>query len=109
MVNIIHNKSANALALCHPPSASFCSVLAVQWSSCIFTHDRYNIPSDILRLRLRNHLFRQRLHRIEYHKEECTDVSWRFLLRPLGVAITKTTSWNAKIYIYIKPESKVYK
>ena len=25
-----------------------------------------------------------------------------------GVAITKTTSWNAKIYIYIKPESKVY-
>ena len=62
-----------------------------------------------LRLRLRNHLFRQRLHRIEYHKEECTDVSWRFLLRPLGVAITKTTSWNAKIYIYIKPESKVYK
>ena len=43
-----HNKSANALALCHPPSASFCSVLAVQWSSRIFTHDRYNIPSDIL-------------------------------------------------------------
>ena len=42
------NKSANALALCHPPSASFCSVLAVQWSSRIFTHDRYNIPSDIL-------------------------------------------------------------
>ena len=42
------NKSANTLALCHPPSASFCSVLAVQWSSCIFTHDRYNIPSDIL-------------------------------------------------------------
>ena len=43
-----HNKSANALALCHPPSASFCSVLAVQWSSGIFIHDRYNIPSDIL-------------------------------------------------------------
>ena len=43
-----NNKSANALALCHPPSASFCSVLAVQWSSRIFTHDRYNIPSDIL-------------------------------------------------------------
>ena len=42
------NKSTNALALCHPPSASFCSVLAVQWSSRIFTHDRYNIPSDIL-------------------------------------------------------------
>ena len=41
------NKSANT-ALCHPPSASFCSVLAVQWSSRIFTHDRYNIPSDIL-------------------------------------------------------------
>ena len=61
----------------------------------------------IFRLRLRNHLFRQRLHRIEYYKKECTDVSWRFLLRPLGVAITKTTSWNAKIYIYIKPESKV--
>ena len=51
------------------------------------------------RLRLRNHLFRQRLHRIEYYKEECTDVSWRFLLRPLAVTITKTTSWNAKIYI----------
>ena len=31
------NKSANALALCHPPSASFCSVLAGQWSSRIFT------------------------------------------------------------------------
>ena len=46
--NYIKNKSANALALCHPPSASFCSVLAVQWSSRIFTHDRYNIPSDIL-------------------------------------------------------------
>ena len=44
----VSNKSANALALCHPPSASFCSVLAVQWSSRIFTHDRYNIPSDIL-------------------------------------------------------------
>ena len=42
------DKSTNALALCHPPSASFCSVLAVQWSSRIFTHDRYNIPSDIL-------------------------------------------------------------
>ena len=49
-MNIVYlvNKSANALALCHPPSASFCSVLAVQWSSHIFTHDRYNIPSDIL-------------------------------------------------------------
>ena len=45
---IIENKSANALALCHPPSASFCSVLAGQWSSRIFTHDRYNIPNDIL-------------------------------------------------------------
>ena len=43
-----HNKSANALALCLPPSASFCSVLAGQWSSRIFTHDRYNIRSDIL-------------------------------------------------------------
>ena len=43
-----NNKSTNALALCHPPSASFCSVLAVQWSSRIFTHDRYNIPNDIL-------------------------------------------------------------
>ena len=43
-----YNKSANALALCHPPSASFCSVLAGQWSSRIFTHDRYNILSDIL-------------------------------------------------------------
>ena len=32
------NKSANMLALCHPPSASFCSVLAGQWSSRIFTH-----------------------------------------------------------------------
>ena len=43
------NKSTNALALCHPPaSASFCSVLAGQWSSRIFTHDRYNILSDIL-------------------------------------------------------------
>ena len=41
------NKNANALALCHPPSASFCSVLAGQWSSRIFTHDRYNILSDI--------------------------------------------------------------
>ena len=47
-VVVRENKSANALALCHPPSASFCSVLAVQWSSRIFTHDRYNIPSDIL-------------------------------------------------------------
>ena len=54
---------------------------------------------------LRNHLFRQRLDRIEYYKEECTDVSWSFLLRPLAFAITKTTSWNAKIYIDIKPES----
>ena len=44
----LSNKSANALALCHPPSVSFCSVLAGQWSSCIFTHDRYNILSDIL-------------------------------------------------------------
>ena len=44
------NKSANALTLCHPPSASFCSVLAGQWSSRIFTHDRYNIHDryDIL-------------------------------------------------------------
>ena len=42
------NKSANALALCHPPSASFCSVLTGQWRSRIFTHDRYNILSDIL-------------------------------------------------------------
>ena len=42
------NKSANALALCHLQSASFCSVLAEQWSSRIFTHDRYNILSDIL-------------------------------------------------------------
>ena len=44
----LENKSANALALCHPPSASFCSVLAGQWCSRIFTHDRYNILSDIL-------------------------------------------------------------
>ena len=29
-------------------SASFCSVLAGQWSFRIFTHDRYNILSDIL-------------------------------------------------------------
>ena len=43
---IFQNKSANALALCHPPS--FCSVLAGQWSLHIFTHDRYNIVSDIL-------------------------------------------------------------
>ena len=42
------NKSANALALCHLPSANFCSVLEGQWSSRIFTHDRYNILSDIL-------------------------------------------------------------
>ena len=42
------NKSANALALCHPPSESFCSVLVGQWSSRIFTHDRYNILSEIL-------------------------------------------------------------
>ena len=42
------DKSANALALCHPPSASFCPVLAGQWSSRIFTHERYNILSDIL-------------------------------------------------------------
>ena len=42
------NKSANALALCHPQSASFCSVLVEQRSSRIFTHDRYNIVSDIL-------------------------------------------------------------
>ena len=42
------NKSANALALCHPPSESFCSVLAGQWNCCIFTHDIYNILSDIL-------------------------------------------------------------
>ena len=42
------NKSPNALALCHPPSASVCSVLARQWSSRIFTHDRYIILSDIL-------------------------------------------------------------
>ena len=47
-VHDTHNKSANALELCHPPSASFCSVLAGQWSSRIFTHDRYNILSDIL-------------------------------------------------------------
>ena len=51
LINHLHlnnNKSANALALCHPPSASFCSVLAGQWSSRILTHDRYNILSDIL-------------------------------------------------------------
>ena len=41
-------KSTNALALCHPLSASLCSVLAGQWSSRIFTHDKYNILSDIL-------------------------------------------------------------
>ena len=35
-----------------------------------------------IRLRFRNHLFRQRLHRVEYYKEECNDVSWGFLLRP---------------------------
>ena len=34
------NKSANALALCHFPSASLCSVLAGQYSSPIFTHDK---------------------------------------------------------------------
>ena len=38
-INII-NKSANALALCHPPSASLCSVLVL--------NDKYNILSDIL-------------------------------------------------------------
>ena len=43
-----YNKSANTLALCLPPSASLCSVLAGQWSSQIFTHDKYNILSDIL-------------------------------------------------------------
>ena len=42
------NKSTNVLALCHPPSSSFCSVLAGQWRSGIFTSDRYNILSDIL-------------------------------------------------------------
>ena len=42
------NKSANVLALCQPPNASLCSVLAGQWSSPIFTHDKYNILSDIL-------------------------------------------------------------
>ena len=42
------NKSANALALCHPPSASLCSVLAGHYSSPIFTHDKYNILNDIL-------------------------------------------------------------
>ena len=47
-VIFLENKSANALALCHPPSASFCSVLAGKWSSCIFTHDRYKNLSDIL-------------------------------------------------------------
>ena len=73
------------------------------------TISNISVPLLFKAIRLRNHLFRQRLHRIEYYKEECTDVSWRFLLRPLGVAITKTNSWNAKIYIYIKPESKVYK
>ena len=48
IVTEYYNKSANALALCHPPSASFCSDLAGQWSSRIFTYDRYNILSDIL-------------------------------------------------------------
>ena len=47
-ITIFKNKSANALAQCHPPSASFCSVLAGQWGSRMFTHDRYNILSDIL-------------------------------------------------------------
>ena len=42
------NKTANTFALCHPPSASFYSILAGQWSSRIFTHDRYNILSDTL-------------------------------------------------------------
>ena len=42
------NKSANALALCHPPSASLCSVLAGQYSSPIFAPDKYNILNDIL-------------------------------------------------------------
>ena len=32
----------------------------------------------------------KRLHRILYRK--CIDVSWRFLLRPFAVTITKTTS-----------------
>ena len=93
----------------HSPDVkgSNCSNLINDKIMKIGIHD--NFGTLRLRLRLRNHLFRQRLHRIEYYKEECTDVSWRFLLRPLGVAITKTTSWNAKIYIYIKRESKVYK
>ena len=42
------HKIIKAFALCHPQSASFCSVLAGQWSSHIFTNDRYNILSDIL-------------------------------------------------------------
>ena len=42
-----YNKSA-ILALCHPPSASLFSVLAGQYSSPIFTHDKYNILNDIL-------------------------------------------------------------
>ena len=42
------NKSANALALCHPPSASFCSVLANRYGAPAFSHKIYNIPSDIL-------------------------------------------------------------
>ena len=33
------------------------------------------------------------------------DMSWRFLLRPLSVAITKTTSWKVKIYNNFKPEN----
>ena len=41
-------KNANELALCHPPCASLYSVLAGQWSSQIFTHDKYNILSGIL-------------------------------------------------------------
>ena len=36
------------LALCHPPSASLCLILAGQWSSQIFTNDKYNILSDML-------------------------------------------------------------
>ena len=47
-MNKLENKSTNALALCHPPSASLCSVLAGQYSSPIFTHDNNNILNDIL-------------------------------------------------------------
>ena len=32
-------------------------------------------------------------------------MSWRFLLRPLSVAITKTISWKVKIYNNFKPEN----